>query len=323
VQDSGVRSKLRFVQERGVIGSSPSQQFLFPFFFSRVRTTALFLPPADAEMIQARVLLLVVVVALGALCGMATATDVFPMFETGECSGTTNTGSFWSYVSGIVAQSNVLLRCCKCPPGTWMPTKAHTYRSYNGPSDTFSGVVSYQVAGGLDLFNDNLYPPGNNPTTGNLETEHQLIPCLRCPPGTASSTRGATSDQTCQPCPSGFFAANSGSDTCAPCPPGSWSTTNSSSCFKVSTLPAVDVPSSCSLRDFPSSEVVGDVLDSIDATSESACRASCCARAPCQGYTFFKPLLSIPRCTLLGTNITYVVPSNQFVSAVRSGVLGY
>jgi hypothetical protein len=217
----------------------------------------------------------------------------------------------------------IQLRCCKCPPGTWMPSRAHDPH-WSGSYATMSGItdVSLRTNNLMGVGGAYIYPYWGEPRT-LMPTEYQLIPCLKCPPGTASSTRGATSDQTCQLCPSGFFTAHSGSDTCAPCPPGSWSTPGSSSCFNVSTLPAVDVPSNCSLRDFPSSEVVGDVLDSIDATSESACRASCCDLAPCQGYTFFKPLLSIPRCTLLGSNITYVVPSNQFVSAVRSGVLGY
>jgi hypothetical protein len=257
--------------------------------------------------------MILLVIAFGVLCGTVAAADVFPMLDcTGMCAHSANTGSFW-YVMWSTERSWGF-RCCKCPPGTYMASAAHSRNPYSN-GDYTSG----------DSTNDGISPLGYPGGYGQYRgTEWaKVAPCVKCPPGTASSTRGATSDQTCQSCPSGFFAANSGSDMCAPCPPGSWSTPGSSSCFNVSSLPAVDVPSGCSLRDFPSSEVVGDVIDSIDVSSESACRAACCARAPCQGYTFFKPLLSIPRCTLLGSNITYVVPSNQFVSAVRSGVLGY
>ncbi len=40
------------------------------------------------------------------------------------------------------------------------------------------------------------------------------------------------------------------------------------------------------------------------------------------GYSFFRHDVSYPRCSLLGSNITHVVPSNQFMSAVQPQILG-
>jgi hypothetical protein len=231
----------------------------------------------------------------------------FPL-DSGVCTTNVVTGSFWvSDLSGTVGlQSNTPRSCAKCPAGTYMPWPAAHSDGRSFP-----------------------YPADNVPWWDFRHPTMIRFPCVKCPPGTASQVKGATDSSVCLLCPSGFFSKE-GAMACSPCPPGSWSEANSSSCVTVSTAPSP--PSSappsaftnCSMRDFTSSEVVGDVLGaSIDVSSAASCKSACCNNTECLGFSFFKPLVSFPRCTLLAGNITYVVPTNHFDSAVRSHVLGY
>jgi hypothetical protein len=92
--------------------------------------------------------------------------------------------------------------------------------------------------------------------------------------------------------------------------------------FSFPPTPSQQPVQNCSMRAFPSSEVVGDVLLELSVTSEHECKSACCTRAACMGYSFFRHDVSYPRCSLLGSNITHVVPSNQFMSAVQPHILG-
>jgi hypothetical protein len=143
--------------------------------------------------------------------------------------------------------------------------------------------------------------------------------CGTCPPGTFSRDASAS----CSPCAPGFFADTAGSSFCLPCPAGTTSETGAVICFNSTSLPLPTEQPNCSLSPFPSSEVVGEVIAEVSVTDERTCRAECCSRSACMGYSFFRFSLPIPRCTLLSRNITYVVPSNSYTSAIRPQVLGF
>jgi hypothetical protein len=230
------------------------------------------------------------------------ATSVFPMLVLGTCSGTENTGSFWGYApEGWRGTGGDNAKCLQCPEGHYMGCPAGNSAQEPGPCYDYGG------------------PP---PNWNNVDVRQQKIPCTKCPAGTFQPFRGANSSTSCLPCLPGTASWLPGADACSPCSPGTWS--GARACYNASTLPSVPIPVNCSMRDFPSSEVVGGVLDTLDVASENACRAECCGRgSSCLGFSFYKPLVSFPRCTLLGENVTYVVPTNLFVSSVRSNVLGF
>jgi len=147
--------------------------------------------------------------------------------------------------------------------------------------------------------------------------------CTNCPKGTFSRTSAASSINYCLSCAPSFFTDTTGATSCIPCPANTTSNERSSSCYPIpSPSPSPVELSNCSMRPFPTSEIVGNEYIQLDVDNEEICKSECCKDPICMGYSFFKPKLAIHRCALLNNNISYVVPSNFFVSAIKSEFLG-
>jgi hypothetical protein len=158
--------------------------------------------------------------------------------------------------------------------------------------------------------------------------------CPLCEAGTFSRVANATSATTCLPCPPMSFSDTPGSTACVLCPANTVSAAGDVRCAAFpSPSPSPSPPPSpspsptslrpaCPMRLFGSSELVGLVLERISLPEESRCLEACCANATCLGYNFLAiSAPGFPQCALLAANLTHIVPSTLFSSAVRAEVL--
>jgi hypothetical protein len=202
----------------------------------------------------------------------------------------------WRFTGGPV-------NCTSCFPGSVLPT----LNSYASSWSCVACQAGTHSPSGMTCLG---CPPGTYSLSGASK-------CTPCPTGTFSRVTNATSNQVCLPCQSGSFADTEGSTSCILCP-SDWSSDAGASVCTAPVLPSATV---CSMRFFPSSEVVGTVLQEVDAKEEELCLRHCCGNQSCVGYTFYRRSASFRRCSMLTGNLTYVVPGNSFSSGVRPSAL--
>lgn len=128
-----------------------------------------------------------------------------------QCGGRSTCPAGMTSLAGAKAESD----CFLCPAGTTLNggvcSSCPAGKSSPGGSTecTFCAGGSYAPATGSACL-----PCARGMASSAVGA---TVPCPACPPGTITSTPGATA---CAPCEAGLYAPVEGSTWCAPCPPG-------------------------------------------------------------------------------------------------------